>query len=133
MNKKKLVSLLIINCLVISPVCFVSGYKSAETLYSSVITNKTIISRIHVLESDLKKEQKIKSVFESQIYYRDKDLSDAELDERARLTAFVEKKDLEGALADTERKIEKLTKKIEKEYERLRKRNPDFKGAGDDE
>lgn len=128
MNKKMLVPL-ITNCLVISVVCFVSGYKSAERL----ITNNTIISRIQVLESDLKKEQKIKSFFESQIYYRDKDLSDAELDERARLTAFVEKKDLEGALADTERKIEKLTKKIEKEYERLRKRNPDFKGAGDDE
>ena len=128
MNKIKPISL-IINCLVISAICFAVGYKSAGMLYSSVTTNNTIISEIWSLEKDLRIEKEIKTYYEKQMSYMDEDLANTELDEHERLMSFAKKKDLEQSLKESERKIEKLTKKINKSYERLRKRNPEFKGA----
>lgn len=128
MNKIKPISL-IINCLVISAICFAVGYKSAGMLYSSVTTNNTIISEIWSLEKDLRIEKEIKTYYEKQMSYMDEELANTELDERERLMSFAKKKDLEQSLKESERKIEKLTKKINKSYERLRKRNPEFKGA----
>ena len=98
-------------------------------LYSSVITDKTIISRIYFLEEELEKSKLSKLATETQISHEKKRISNSELDKKEQLIAFSKKKDLEQELKLTEREIDKLTKKIEKNYDRLRKRNPEFKGA----
>ncbi len=128
MNKIKPISL-IINCLVISAICFAVGYKSAGMLYSSVITDETIISRIYFLEEELEKSKLSKLATEARISREEKRISNSELAEEEQLIAFSKKKKLEQELKLTEREIDKLTKKIEKNYDRLRKRNPEFKGA----
>lgn len=87
------------------------------------------MSEIWSLEKDLRIEKKIKTYTETQMSYMDEDLVNTELDEHERLMSFAKKKDLEQSLKESERRIEKLTKKINKRYERLRNRNPEFKGA----
>lgn len=64
--------------------------------------------------------------------YMDEDLANTELDEHKRLMSFANKKVLEQRLKESERRIEKLTKKINKHYERLRNLNPEFKGASNE-
>ena len=61
--------------------------------------------------------------------YMDEDLANTTLDEHERLICLVNKKDVQQSIKESERRIEKLTKKINKRYERLRNRNPEFKGA----
>ena len=120
MNKK--IFILLIS--VISVSCF-----SLCLICPRVITKNTIMSEIWSLEKDLRIEKKIKTYTETQMSYMDEDLVNTELDEHERLMSFAKKKDLEQSLKESERRIEKLTKKINKRYERLRNRNPEFKGA----
>lgn len=112
---------------VISVSCFFLGLISP-----GVTTNKTIISEINSLEKELSTEKNLKNFFETQMSYMDKDLANTELDEHKRLMSFANKKDLEQCLKESERRIEKLSKKINKRYERLRNRNPEFKGASNE-
>lgn len=85
------------------------------------------MSEIWSLEKDLRIEKIIKTSYETQMSYMDEDLANTKLDEHERLMSFAKKKDLEQKLKESERRIEKLTKKINKRYERLKNRNPEFK------
>lgn len=118
MNKKILILLIS----VISISCFSLGL-----ICPGVITNNTIMSEIWSLEKDLRIEKIIKTSYETQMSYMDEDLANTKLDEHERLMSFAKKKDLEQKLKESERRIEKLTKKINKRYERLKNRNPEFK------
>lgn len=118
MNKKILILLIS----VISISCF-----SLSLICPGVITNNTIMSEIWSLEKDLRIEKIIKTSYETQMSYMDEDLANTKLDEHEQLMSFAKKKDLEQKLKESERRIEKLTKKINKRYERLRNRNPEFK------
>ncbi len=122
MNKKELI--LLISVILVS--CFSFGL---ILIPRGVITNNTIMSEIWSLEKDLRIEEKIKTYYETQMSYMDKDLANTELDEHERLMSFVKKKDLEQSLKESEQKIENLTKKINKRYKWLRNRNPEFKRA----
>ena len=85
------------------------------------------MTEINTLEKELSTEKNLKTFFETQMSYMDEDLANTELDDHKRLMSFANKKDLEQSLKKSERRIEKLTKKINKRYERLRNRNPEFK------
>lgn len=123
MNKKILILLIS----VISACCLFLVLICSEV--TEVTTNKEIMAEIDILEKDLRIEKMIKSYSEMQMSLMDKDLANTKLDEHERLMSLVKKKDLEQELKESERKIEKLTKKINKRYERLRNLNPEFKGA----
>ena len=116
---------------VISVSCFFLGL-ICPGVTPGLKTNKTIITEIDSLEKELSTEKNLKTFFETQMSYMDKDLANTELDENKRLMSFANKKDLEKRLKKSERRIEKLTKKINKRYERLRNRNPEFKGASNE-
>ena len=96
---------------------------------TKVTTNKTIMTEIDNLETSLRAEKMIKTYSEMRISLMDENLANTTLDEHERLICLVKKKDAEQSFNESERRIEKLTKKINKLYERLRNRNPEFKGA----
>lgn len=121
MNKKiliLLISVISVSCFFLVLIC--SGV-------TEITTNKKIMAEIDILEKDLRIEKMIKSYSEMQMSLMDKDLANTKLDEHERLMSLVKKKDLEQGLKESERKIEKLTKKINKCYERLRNLNPECK------
>ena len=125
MNKKILILILLLSVISVSFFCLgliCSGI-------TKVTTNRTIITEINSLERDLRIEKMIKTYSETQMSYMDEDLANTTLDEHERLICLVKKKDVEQSIRESERRIEKLTKKINKRYERLRNRNPEFKGA----
>ncbi|SJZ30693.1 hypothetical protein [Treponema porcinum] len=129
MNKKILILILLLS--VISVSCFFLGLicPGITTICPRITTNKTIITEINSLERDLRIEKMIKTYSETQMSYMDEDLANTTLDEHERLICLVNKKDVQQSIKESERRIEKLTKKINKRYERLRNRNPEFKGA----
>ncbi len=116
---------------VISISCFFLG-SIYPGLTPGVTINNTIIAEINSLENELSTEKNLITFFETQMSYMDEDLANTELDEHKRLMSFANKKDLEQRLKESKRRIEKLTKKINKRYERLRNRNPEFKGASNE-
>lgn len=120
MNKKILILLIS----VISVSCFF-----LVLICSGVTTNKKIMAEIDILEKDLRIEKMIKSYSEMRMSLMDENLANTTLDEHERLIYFVNKKDAEQSLKESERKIEKLTKKINESYERLRNLNPEFKDS----
>ena len=124
MNEKILILLISVSCFFLGLIC-----PGITTICPRIITNKTIITEINSLENELSTEKNLKTFFETQMSYMDEDLANTELDEHKRLMSFANKKVLEQRLKESERRIEKLTKKINKRYERLRNRNPEFKGA----
>lgn len=119
-----LISVISVSCFFLGLIC-----PGVTTICPRITTNKTIITEINSLENELITEKNLKTFFETQMSYMDEDLANTELDEHKRLMSFANKKVLEQRLKESERRIEKLTKKINKRYERLRNRNPEFKGA----
>lgn len=119
-----LISVISVSCFFLGLIC-----PGVTTICPRITTNKTIITEINSLENELSTEKNLKTFFETQMSYMDEDLANTELDEHKRLMSFANKKVLEQRLKESERRIEKLTKKINKRYERLRNRNPEFKGA----
>ena len=127
MNKKKLILLISVISFVISVSCFFLVLICPGV--TKVTTNKTIMTEIDILEKDLRVEKVIKTYYEKQMSLMDENLANTTLDEHERLICLVSKKEVEQSLKESERRIEKLTKKINKRYEMLRNRNPEFKGA----
>lgn len=123
MNKKILILLIS----VISASCFFLVLICSGV--TEVTTNKKIMAKIDILEKDLRIEKMIKNYSEMQMSLMDENLANTTLDEHERLIYFVNKKDAEQSLKESERKIEELTKKINKSYERLRNLNPEFKDS----
>ena len=117
-----LISVISVSCFFLGLIC-----PGVTTICPRITTNKTIITEINSLEKELSTEKNLKTFFETQMSYMDKDLANTKLDEHKRLMSFANKKVLEQRLKESERRIEKLTKKINKRYERLRNRNPEFK------
>ena len=117
-----LISVISVSCFFLGLIC-----PGVTTICPRITTNKTIITEINSLENELSTEKNLKTFFETQMSYMDEDLANTELDEHKRLMSFANKKVLEQRLKESERRIEKLTKKINKRYERLRNRNPEFK------
>lgn len=123
MNKKiliLLISVISVSCFFLVLIC--PGV-------TKVTINKTIMTEIDNLENNLRIEKMIKTYSEMQMSLMDENLANTTLDEHERLICLVNKKDVEQSLRESERRIEKMTKKINKRYERLRNLNPEFKDS----
>lgn len=124
MNKKiliLLISVISVSCFFLVLIC-----PGVTTVTTNKI-NKKIMTEMDSLKRDLRIEKMIKTYSETQMSYMDEILANTKFDEHERLIALVKRKDVEQSIKESERRIEALTKKINKRYERLRNLNLEFK------
>lgn len=125
--KKKILT----NCVLTMLVCFIAGFTTARLNTDSTVTDMTIISQIAYLKQELEKKNNLKDFLGKQISYRDKWFQE-ETDENKKLEIYAERKSCEKSIEKVEKEISALTAKIEKKYEKLRKRHPEYKGDDND-